>query len=193
MQHDLVLAGHGWRLEPLAHEHAGALAVLVDEEVWAGMLGEVPDTVDAMARWISAALDEPARQAFAVVDDSDGAAVGSTSLYELSLAQRRVEVGHTFYGRSRWGGRTNPACKRLLLGHCFDTLGLARVALRCDADNARSAAAIGRLGAVREGVLRSHRQRRDGTRGDTVYFSVLAGEWPAVRAALDARLDQEQR
>ena len=101
----------------------------------------------------------------------------------------RVEIGHTFYGRRFWGGDTNPHTKLLMLAHAFDTWSCERVALRCDADNARSAAAIQRLGARPEGVLRAHRRRHDGTVADTAYFSVVRAEWPEVRAGLLARVE----
>lgn len=102
----------------------------------------------------------------------------------MTPAQQRCEIGHTFYGRHWWGGATNPACKLLLLTHAFEDWGMYRVALRCDARNARSLAAMRRLGAVPEGVLRGHRVAADGSRGDTAYLSVLAPEWPAVRDGL---------
>ncbi len=103
-------------------------------------------------------------------------------------SQGRVELGSTFYAREWWGGTTNPACKYLLLRHAFEDLGVARVALRADARNSRSLGAIRRLGAVPEGVLRSHRVAPDGSRQDTAYFSVLRDEWPTVRDGLLARL-----
>jgi RimJ/RimL family protein N-acetyltransferase len=118
----------------------------------------------------------------------DGEVRGSTRFYELNTGQRRVEIGSTFYGRAWWAGVTNPACKLLLLRHAFEELGLRRVALRCDARNTRSRAAILRLGAREEGRLRAHRVAPDGSVGDTLYFSVLADEWPGVRDGLEARL-----
>ena len=129
--------------------------------------------------------------AFAVVShggDDDGTVRGSTRFYDLAPGPRRVEVGTTFYGRAWWGGVTNPACKLLLLTHAFEVWGMRRVALRADARNARSCAAIERLGARPEGVLRKHRVAADGTVGDTAYFSVVDDEWPEVRAGLQRRL-----
>ncbi|PZR53585.1 GNAT family N-acetyltransferase [Xylanimonas oleitrophica] len=191
MIHDLVLAGHGVRLEPLAVAHAPALHALVDDALWAGMTSPRPTTPDGWAQWVAAQQADPARVAFAVVSDggaADGQVRGSTSFYELSHAQRRVEIGTTFYGRAWWGTTNNPACKLLLLGHAFEEWGMQRVALRADARNVRSCAAIQRLGARPEGVLRKHRVAADGSTGDTAYFSVLDDEWPAVRAGLEARL-----
>ncbi|PPF77678.1 GNAT family N-acetyltransferase [Subtercola sp. Z020] len=187
MQHQIHLAGHGIRLEPVSASHAAALHPLTDDDLWAGMSTPRPVDAAAYAAHIEAQLREPSTMAFVVLGD-DGTVRGTTSFYDFSPAQRRVEIGSTWYGRAFWGGRTNPAAKRLLFGHAFETLGLARVALRCDARNTRSAAAIQRLGAVPEGVLRSHRSSPDGSRGDTAYFSVLEAEWPSVREGLDARL-----
>jgi N-acetyltransferase len=187
VEHTITLTGHGVRLVPLATEHAAALAALVDDALWAGMTVPLPDTEESMAAYVDAAVRAPARAAFAVLGD-DGAVRGSTSLYELASSQGRAEVGHTFYGRAWWGGRTNPACKLLLLRHAFETEGLCRVGFRADSRNTRSVAAMERFGAVREGVLRGARIAPDGSRGDTVVLSVLAPEWPDVRARLEARL-----
>lgn len=187
MLHDLVLRAPGVLLVPLAEAHAAGLLATVDEGMWAGMTSPLPRTVDDAAALVRAAHADPARWAFAVLDD-DGAVLGSTSLYDYVAPLARAEIGHTHYARRVWGTSVNPACKLALLEQAFDAWGCQRVALRADATNARSIAAITRLGAVPEGVLRSHRVRPDGTRGDTAYFSVLAAEWPAVRAGLEARL-----
>lgn len=188
MDHAITLDGYGVRLVPLAPQHAADLAALVDAELWAGMTVAVPGAADAMGAYVAAAIATPGRAAFAVLGAEDGEVRGSTSLYEWVPAQERVELGSTFYGREFWGGVTNPACKLLLMRHAFEEAGINRLALRADSRNTRSVAAIERLGAVREGVLREHRVAPDGSRGDTVYFSILAREWPAVRAGLLARL-----
>ncbi|WP_265520229.1 GNAT family N-acetyltransferase [Oerskovia flava] len=188
MHHDLTLHGPGVRLEPLDHTRAPALAALVDDELWAGMSSPTPRDVDALRTYVDAALAAPGRLAFTAVDAVSGEVRGSTSFYDHEPGLGRVEIGHTFFGRRWWGTTNNPACKLAMLTHAFETWGLQRVALRADARNTRSTAAIRRLGAVPEGVLRSHRLRPDGTRGDTAYFSILADEWPAVRASLVARL-----
>jgi RimJ/RimL family protein N-acetyltransferase len=188
MRHELTLARDEVRLEPLGVRHAAGLVGLLDPVLWAGMTTPQPADEAEMAAYIAAATADPTRQAFAVVDAAIGDVRGSTSYYEHAPSQQRIEIGHTFYGRAFWGGRTNALCKRLLLGHAFEVLGVHRVALRCDARNERSQRAIARLGAVREGLLRHHRVAPDGSRQDTVYFSLLAPEWPAARAALERRL-----
>jgi len=187
MEHDLTLTGHGLTLRPLLPDDAAALLGLVDTASWQGFTSPPPPDEDAMRAWVDAAVTAPGKVVFAVAGEG-GELRGTTSFYDLAEDQGRVEIGSTLYGRAWWGGRTNPAAKLLLFTHAFETWGLARVALRADARNTRSLAAIARLGAVPEGVLRSHRVAGDGSRGDTVYFSVLADEWPTVRARLEARL-----
>lgn len=188
MHHELVLAGFGVRLVPVAPEHAAGLLSLIDDGLWAGMVTPTPRTVVEIEGPIASALADPARYAFAVLDDATGEVRGQTSYYDVVPAQARCEIGHTFYGRAWWGGPTNPACKYLMLRQAFEVWGMHRAAFRADARNTRSCAAIERLGAVREGTLRGHRIAADGSRADTAYFSVLAPEWPAVRDGLLARL-----
>nr|WP_218869192.1 GNAT family protein [Leifsonia psychrotolerans] len=181
---------HGWGigLVPLQVEHAAELATLIDAHLWAGMTTPFPRTAADYAQYARLQIDAPNMLAFAITDAATGELRGSTSFYDLSLQQGRVEIGSTWYARQFWGGNTNPAAKMLLFSHAFETLALTRVALRCDARNTRSARAILRLGATSEGVLRSHRLASDGTRGNTAYFSVLHAEWPAVKAGLAERL-----
>ncbi|WP_307859479.1 MULTISPECIES: GNAT family N-acetyltransferase [Cellulomonas] len=186
MLHDLTLDGHGVRLVPLAEDHATALAAFVDDRVWAGMTSPTPRGVDDLRDVVRTAHGTPARYAFAVL--VDGEVVGSTSFYDVDLRMGRLEVGHTFSDPRVWGTHVNPACKLLLMAHAFDTWDVARVAYRVEARNARSIAAVTRLGARPEGRLRGHRVAADGTRQDSLYFSVLADEWPDVRAGLEERL-----
>lgn len=188
VEHDLVLGGHGVRLVPAAPEHAPALFALMDAALWARMSSPFPATAAAVAERIRASQQAPDVCAFVVLDDVTGEVRGQTAFYGIAPAHERCDIGRTFYGRRWWGGPTNPACKLLLLTHAFEGWGMHRVALQADPRNARSIAAITRLGAVPEGVLRGHRIAADGTRGDTACFSILAEEWPAVRAGLEARL-----
>jgi len=118
----------------------------------------------------------------------DGTLVGTSSLLEIDLANESVHLGATLYGRRWWGTAVNPEAKLLLLAHCFDDCGFGRVKIQTDALNTHSQAAIAKLGARREGVLRRHLRREDGTFRDTVVYSILADEWPAVRDGLRARL-----
>lgn len=134
-----------------------------------------------------AAMQAQTRIAYAVRRRSDGAVVGTTSLYEINPAYRRCEIGSTFYRPEARGGAINPACKRLLLGHAFDA-GAVRVEIITDAVNAQSQAAILKLGAKAEGVLRKHKITWTGRARDTAMFAVIDDDWPSVRDGLDRRL-----
>lgn len=195
------LANDVVRLRPASTDDAPELfAALADERVWAAGYGGGPAArwadVDAARGWLADA-DRAAtgpRQAWVVrlaADSALGAAgtvVGTSSLAEWDLANERVHLGWTAYGPRWWGGPVNPACKLALLSYAFDDLGFGRVKLQTDVVNARSQAAIAGLGATREGVLRRHLRRADGSWRDTVVFSILVEEWPTVRAGLTQRL-----
>ena len=126
--------------------------------------------------------------AFAIIEVASGEAVGGTVLFDYSEAHKRVEIGYTWHARRVWRTAVNTEAKRLLLQHAFETLAMNRVQLKTDARNERSQAAIARLGAVREGVWRAHMVMPDGWVRDTVMFSIIATEWPAVKAGLEAKL-----
>ena len=193
MRHDLVLTGPTVTLRPLGADDAAALAALtVDSDDVEGDLrwhtSPLPIDAGVARENIEALVGDPTVLPLAVVGADGGELRGITSFYELNRSVPRVEIGHTQYGRRYWGGVTNPATKLLMLTHAFEVWQCARVALRCDAENERSAGAIRRLGARPEGVLRHHRRRHDGSLGDTAYFSITADEWPAVRGGLRARV-----
>ena len=175
-------------------------AVMDDERVWAAGYAGGPS-----GRWADVAAARRAletsthtatgeRRAYVVrlAVDSDlgteGTVVGTSSLAEWVLGDKRVHLGWTAYGPRWWGTAVNPATKLAMLGHAFDDCGFERVKIQTDLVNERSQAAIARLGATREGVLRHHLRRPDGTWRDTVVFSVIRDEWPQVRAGLLARL-----
>lgn len=187
----VTLAGDHVRLEPLAAAHLDALcAVGLDPALWALSLTRIA-TRDDMRRYVDTALDERARGVslpFVQVEPRGGQVVGSTRLGSYDARHRRVEIGWTWIAPAWQRTAINTAAKRLLLAHAFETLGLNRVELKVDALNERSRAAVRRLGAVEEGTLRRHMVTDTGRVRDSVYFSVVADEWPAVRAGLDARL-----
>jgi RimJ/RimL family protein N-acetyltransferase len=189
MHHETVLPGYGLSLIPLAPEHARALHDFVDAGMWAGMAASQPRTAGELAALFEARISDPASLAFAVADERTGAILGTTALNAFDAGQQRVEVGGTFFGRQFWGSHVNPASKHALLTFAFGVLHVQRVAFRCDARNVRSAAAIERLGATFEGVLRSHRTAPDGTRADSAVFSILRPEWPSVQRDLQRRLE----
>ncbi|MFE9008974.1 GNAT family N-acetyltransferase [Streptomyces sp. NPDC007875] len=184
-----ILLGSEVRLVPLSTEHADALFPSAsDPEVWRWMPRTRPETVTQTRTMLSQMIADPARRCFAVQRRDDGAVIGSTSLYDLDLDESRAEVGATWFDRSCWGGPYNAESKLLLFSHAFDELCLVRLALRTDHLNVRSQQALARLGLVYEGTLRSHMRRQDGTRRDSLYYSLLADEWPTVRDTLRARI-----
>lgn len=193
-----VLCGPHVRLEPISAAHRDDLEAAVDADPGVFRHFGPPFIDGGVAGFIRAAADDARagrRLAFAVIDLGTGRAIGSTSYYDWSTPDGRIEIGWTWYGAAAQGTHVNPACKLLLLAHAFDDLGAVRVALRCDADNARSRRAIAGIGATFEGVLRAHSRRQNGLPGnrDVAYFSILAGEWPAVRRRLSTRLASATR
>ena len=185
-----VLTGRWVQLEPLSEQHREALrAAAADARIWVHTL--VVARGPEFDRWFDDALAQRSagRQfSFAVRRLADQAVVGSTSYLDPVPQHRRVEIGSTWYAPDVWGTRVNPECKLLLLTHAFDVLGMNRVSLCTDARNARSQAAIEKLGAVKEGILRSHMVTQGGRIRDTVLFSIVREDWPAVKARLTARL-----
>ena len=183
----VVLRDRGVRLEPLglAHE-AGLRAAAADGELWKLRITSVPEP-DQTGAYIEAALKmraEGQRFPFAVVNDATGEVLGSTSYHDILPAIQRVEIGWTWYRQSVQRSHVNTTCKLMLLTHAFDTLGCAVVGWRTDNYNFASQKAIERLGAKKDGVIRHHAVRRDGTVRDTVMYSMTAGEWPEARAQL---------
>ena len=187
----LTLRGAYLTLEPIEERHAPDLFVAMqDEEVCRYLAWPPPTRLEETHAFVRDAREVMAcgqSLVFAQVWNETGRAIGSTRLLDVRPADRQVEIGATFLARPYWRTPANTESKLLFLGHCFETLGCVRVALKTDARNGRSQEAIARLGAVREGVLRRHMQVR-GHQRDTVYFSILDDEWPAVRVRLQTRL-----
>jgi RimJ/RimL family protein N-acetyltransferase len=185
----VVLIGHGIRLEPLSRAHIPALQDAVDDgDIGAINYVNVPSR-DGIPAWIEHALamrDAGRELPFAIV--ADGRVVGSTRFYDIDMSVPTLAIGYTFHAASVWRSHVNTANKRLVLGHAFDTLGAQSVFFHTSHHNLRSQAAIERLGAQRDGVLRSHKRHKDGSLRDTVTYSIVAAEWPAIRERLDARL-----
>lgn len=190
-----VLEGRHVRLEPLdpaAHSAALFAAGGGDEEVWRWLPVEPPrseEEIRELAARVVAGSEDTGGLAFAVVERAGGRAVGWTTYCDVSTVDERLEIGWTWYGRDQWRTAVNTEAKLLLMGHAFDDLGYGRICWKTDLLNTRSQQAIARLGAVREGVWRRHRLRSDGvTWRDSVFFSMLADEWPDARQRLRARL-----
>ena len=187
----ITLERDGIRLEPLSPEHEAALQeAAADGQLWNLWFTSVPPP-EAVASYIDMALKgqrDGHMLPWAIRDVATGELVGSTRYHDIVPAIDRVEIGYTFYRQSRQRSRVNTTCKLLLLSHAFDTLGCKVVGLRTDNFNFRSQRAIEALGARKDGVLRHHAMRRDGSVRDSVLYSILAAEWPDVRRHLDLRL-----
>jgi RimJ/RimL family protein N-acetyltransferase len=181
------------RLEPLTLAHADALREAArDGELWNLRVTSVPEP-DATEAYIEAALQgqrDGHMLPFAVRDTASGRIVGSTRYHDIVPAVERLEIGYTWYAQSRQRTHVNTTCKLMLMTYAFETLGAKLVGWRTDNFNFRSQRAIERLGARRDGVLRHHALRRDGTVRDTVMYSLTAGEWPEVKAHLAWQLER---
>ena len=187
----VTLEGHGVRLEPLALEHHDPLVeASADGRLWELWFTAIPEPA-GMRAYIDAALKgqkDGHMLPWVVREVSTGTIVGSTRYHDIVAAIDRVEIGYTWYRASRQRTSVNTACKLLLLAHAFETLGCQVVGLRTDNFNFRSQRAIEGLGAKKDGVIRHHAQRRDGSVRDSVIYSILASEWRDVRRHLELRL-----
>jgi len=185
----IILAGRFVRLEPIEERHRDDLlaAAAQDPATFRYMSADLSAGVSAWPGYLADAL-RPEFVAWVTVDAATGRAVGSTRFGDIAPEHGRVEIGWTWIAPSHRRTAVNSDAKLLQLTYAFDELGATRVALKTDARNLRSQAAIERLGALREGVLRHHIRMPDGFLRDTVYYSILADEWPAVRAQLEERL-----
>ncbi len=187
----VTLEGHGVRLEPMAPKHAGGLReAAADGKLWELWFTSVPEP-DQTESYIVQALagrDAGHMLPFVVSEAASGAVLGSTRYHDIIPAAERVEIGYTWYAKRWQKSHVNTACKLLLLAHAFDVLGCKVVGLRTDNFNFASQRAIEALGAKKDGVIRHHQPRRDGSIRDTVMYSILAVEWPGVRRHLELRL-----
>jgi RimJ/RimL family protein N-acetyltransferase len=188
-----TLEGYGLRVLPLALEHEqGLQAAAADGALWTLRVTSVPEPENTR-KYIEDALAMRAagnRFAFVVQDASSAKVLGCSSYHDILPAVKRVEIGYTWYAKSVQRTHVNTACKLLMMTHAFDTLGCHVVGWRTDNFNFASQAAIERLGARKDGVIRGHALRRDGTIRDTVMYSLRSGEWPEVRAQLLYALNQ---
>lgn len=187
----VVLEGRHVRLEPLTLDHVpDLLEVGLDPELWRWGLTPI-GSADDLRRYVEDTLAEcegGVSLPFAIVDRNSGRAIGSTRYGSVALEHRRVEIGWTWIGRPWQRTAINTEAKLLLLRHAFETLGCHRVELKTDALNQRSRAAILRIGAREEGTMRAHMMTSEGRVRDSVYYSIVADEWPRVRAGLEAKL-----
>ena len=184
---DMTLDGARVRLEPLDLRHADdLLRNCSDAGLWEWTFQPNPfQTVESARAWAEHAIAAPDEVAFAIVDKASGEAIGSTRYLDIAAAHRKLEIGWTFVAKAYWRTHVNTDSKILLLSYAFDEAGISRVAFKADAINARSRAAILRIGATHEGTLRRFRIRPiDGDVRDVGFYSILRTEWPRVREAL---------
>ena len=191
----VILSARGVELVPLSLAHEdGLCAAATDGALWSIRVTSVPEPEQTRS-YIESALsmrEAGSRFAFAVIDSTNGTVLGCTSYHDIVPAIKRVEIGWTWYAKSSQRSHVNTTCKLLLLTHAFETLGCHVVGWRTDNFNFASQAAIERLGAKKDGVLRGQALRRDGTIRDTVMYSMRSGEWPEAKAQLLYLLDRQR-
>ena len=176
------------RLEPLSMAHVSDLQnAVADGQLWRLSFANIPSP-EKMPAYVQAALADAQACAFAVWDKASERIVGTTRIYQIEPQHRRALIGYTWYAQSVQGTRINPACKLLLMTHLFEDKEAIAVELRTHIANQRSRAAMARMGAKLDGILRSHQIMPDGSLRDTVVYSIVANEWPQVREGLRARL-----
>lgn len=189
----VTLEGRFVRLEPLGPQHRADLEEAASEDPAALRYVSINPASHGWEAWYAEAAEgvsDGRYVAWATIERATGRAVGSTRFGDIDVPSERVEIGWTWIAPSRQRTAINTEAKLLQLGYAFDELGVGRVALKTDGRNERSQRAIERLGGVREGVLRRHLQMSDGFIRDTVYYSILADEWPAIRDRLEERLSR---
>ena len=185
-----TLSSNGITLKPLTLSHATDLAeACQDGELWKINETSVPEP-DKVIDYINTADSMPDRQAFVVIDESNGKAIGTTSFHDILPTSKRLEIGYTWYAKSYWRTHVNTTCKLMLLTHIFETLDYQTVGWRTDIGNHRSQRAIERLGAKKDGVIRGNRVCRDGVISDTVMYSLIKSEWLRVKLELTKKLNE---
>ena len=188
MLEQVTLSSNGIILEPLTLAHATDLVeACQDGELWKINVTSVPEP-DKVIDYINVADAMPDRQAFAVIDERTGKAIGSTSFHDILPTIKRLEIGYTWYAKSYWRTHVNTTCKLMLLTYVFETLEYKTVGWRTDIDNHRSQQAIERLGAKKDGIIRGNRVRRNGIISDTVMYSIVSSEWVDIKPKLAAKV-----
>ena len=185
-----TLSSNGITLKPLTLSHATDLAeACQDGELWKINETSVPEP-DKVIDYINTADSMPDRQAFVVIDESNGKAIGTTSFHDILPTSKRLEIGYTWYAKSYWRTHVNTTSKLMLLTYIFETLEYQTVGWRTDIGNDRSQQAIQRLGAKKDGVIRGNRVFRDGVISDTVMYSLIKSEWLRVKLELAKKLNE---
>lgn len=186
----VVLAGNKVELVPMDTKHIeGLYEAGRYPEIWEVTQGRIL-SVDEAKEYVRKALEQEGAVPFVITERASGTVIGSTRFFDISASNRNLEIGSTWLTPSVWRTPVNTECKYLLLKHCFETLGTIRVQLKTDSRNTRSQQAIERLGAVKEGILRNHMILPNGYIRDSVYYSIIDREWPAVKARLQQFMRQ---
>jgi RimJ/RimL family protein N-acetyltransferase len=186
----VMLEGRAVRLEPLAMSHAPALAAVAEPDIFEhfNVLLRTPQDVERYIADALTAAERGVERPFVILEKETGAPVGSTRYLDIQRQHRTLEIGSTWMAKRVWRSRVNTECKYLLLRHAFEDLKVMRVQLKTDRRNARSRAAIERIGARFEGILRQHMLVREGVVRDSAYYGIIDGEWPEVKTRLEAML-----
>jgi len=186
----VTLYGSTIRLEPLSVEHVSGFAVHAQPDLftyYGGVVVKAPG-IESIEEYVRARIALPNTVSFAMVLQSDGQAVGHSSYMSIRPKDRVLEIGATWIGKAFQGTRVNPEAKLLMIGHAFESLGCVRVELKTDERNSQSRRAMQKLGLVEEGILRKHSINSDGYIRNSVYYSVIEEEWPAMKLRLQKRL-----
>jgi RimJ/RimL family protein N-acetyltransferase len=190
------LVGEKVRIVPMERHHIQGLYEIAKEEVIWNHLPEIIQTIDDMKSFVEDALErrEYGKDFPLVVLSRDNdRIIGSTRFLDISSVNKSLEIGWTWYTPSVWGTHTNTECKYLLLNYCFETLKLIRVQFKTDEQNVRSQKAIEKIGGVKEGILRNHMIRKDGSFRNSVYYSVIESDWKSIKNKLDNILRDSQK
>ena len=187
IHHPTFLSGQTVELIPLEKEHLEELYLAAsDPKLWQFIPSDcsIRETFDKAYQFTLAERDKGNHYPFVIVHKTSGKIIGSTRIFDLVKADRKLEIGYTWITRDHWGTAVNPECKLLLLTFCFETLGALRVQLKTDEINIRSRTAIQKIGGKFEGILRKDRIRDNGTSRNSAYFSIIDDEWPTVKVNL---------
>ena len=189
----VMLEGVAVRLEPLELSHGPELAMVAEPELFEhfNTVLRTPGDVDTYIRDALEAAERGVERPFVIIEKATGTPVGSTRYLDIQRKHRTLEIGSTWLARRVWRSRVNTECKYLLLRHAFEELKVMRVQLKTDRRNARSRAAIERIGARFEGILRHHMLVRGDVVRDSAYYGIIDSEWPEVKAKLEERLARD--
>lgn len=189
------LTGNFVKIVPMEKKHTQALyEISTDKTIWTHLPVKI-DTYEQMESFIEEALHKKetgTELPFVILNSENNTVIGSTRFLEISGKNKSLEIGWTWLTPSYWGTKINAECKYLLINYCFETLGMIRIQLKTDKDNIRSQKAIERIGGVKEGILRNHMIRKDGTYRDSVFYSIIKSDWPQIKRSLERMIKSQK-